>query len=97
MNNPSMKQLLNEWRKLINENYPPKTSATEIYMDMQRKGGADHFASIAHHGVPGRMKCTDFMHYEHALRAYIDTEAPHLHDMPNDVWNAVCELLRKTV
>ena len=35
MNNPSMKELLNEWRKLINENHPPKTSATEIYMDMQ--------------------------------------------------------------
>ena len=80
---------------LLHENHPPKNSATEIYMDMQRKGGADHFVAIAHE-KPG-MVCTDFMHYEQALRAYIDQEAPHLLDMPNNVWNAVCELLRETV
>ena len=33
---------------LLHENHPPKNSATEIYMDMQRKGGADHFVAIAH-------------------------------------------------
>ena len=95
MNNPSMKTLLTEWRKLINENHPPVTSASEIFMDMMRHGGPDHFVAIAHE-KPG-MKCTDFMHYEHALRAYIDTIAPHLHTMPNNVWNQVCELLREVV
>ena len=70
-------------------------SATEIYMDIVRKGGPDHFCAIAHE-KPG-MKCTDFMHYEHALRAYIDTEAPHLSAMPNNIWRQIVNLLRDTV
>ena len=83
-------------RQLILESmHPPQYSVTEIVMDIVRKGGPDHFVSIAH-GIPG-MKCTDFMHYEHALRAYIDTEAPHLNDMPNNVWRQICDLLREIV
>ena len=89
-----MKQLLTEWRMLFNES-APRYNAAEIYMDMMRKGGPDKYAAIAHED-PG-MKCTDSMHFEHALRVYIDTEAPHLNDMPNNVWNQVCELLRETV
>ena len=64
-------------------------------MDIVRKGGPDHFCAIAHE-KPG-MKCTDFMHYEHALRAYIDTEAPHLSAMPNNIWRQIVNLLRDTV
>ena len=70
-------------------------SVTEIYMDIMRKGGPDRFCAIAHER-PG-MKCSDFMHYEHALRAYIDTEAPHLLDMPNNIYSQIVELLRETV
>ena len=94
MNKITMKELLTEWRALLQES-TPRYSASEIYMDIMRRGGPDKYVAIAH-GRPG-MKCTDYMHYEHALRAYIDEEAPHLLDMPNNVWNQICELLRQTV
>ena len=94
MNNPSMKTLLTEWRKLLSES-GQQYNVMDILQDIIRRGGPDHFCAIAHE-KPG-MKCTDFMHYQHALRAYIDTEAPHLNDMPNNVWNQICNLLSEIV
>lgn len=89
-----MKISKRQLRRIIRESMN-QYSVTEIYMDIIRKGGPDRFCAIAHES-PG-MKCSDFMHYEHALRAYIDTEAPHLNDMPNNVWRQIVELLRETV
>ena len=89
-----MTQLRQTIRRAIKESMP-RYSATEIYMDIMRRGGPDKYVAIAHE-IPG-MKCTDHMHYEHALRAYIDEEAPHLLNMPNNVWNQVCKMLRETV
>tara|TARA_B100000674_G_C37915822_1_gene950851 strand:- start:990 stop:1352 length:363 start_codon:yes stop_codon:yes gene_type:complete len=87
-----MKLTKRKLRQIIQESMqPPQYSATEIFMDIMRRGGPDRYVALAH-GRPG-MKCTDFMHYQQALRAYIDTEAPHLKDMPNNVWNDVCYLL----
>ena len=91
-----MKLTKRKLRQIIQESMSsPQYSVTEIVMDIIRKGGPDYFVAIAH-GRPG-MKCTDFMHYHHALRAYIDTEAPHLNDMPNNVWNQICSLLSQIV
>ena len=87
-------QLRKAIRTVIKESMT-QYSPTEIYMDIMRRGGPDKFCAIAH-GKPG-MKCTDFMHYEHALRGYIDTEAPHLDSMPNNVWRQIVDLLRDTV
>ena len=81
-------------RNVIKESMP-RYSAPEIYMDIMRRGGPDKYVAIAHER-PG-MRCTDPMHYEHALRAYIDEEAPHLLNMPNNVWNQICKMLRETV
>lgn len=89
-----MKITRGQLRRIIKESMN-QYSVTEIYMDIIRKGGPDHFCAIAH-GKPG-MKCSDFMHYEHALGAYIDTEAPHLSDMPNNIWRQIVKLLRETV
>lgn len=87
-------QLRNVIRKLIKESMG-QYSPTEIYMDIIRKGGPDHFCAMAHE-KPG-MKCTDYLHYDHALRAYIDTEAPHLDSIPNNIWHQITDLLRATV
>lgn len=89
-----MKISMRQLRRIIRESVS-QYSATEIYMDIIRRGGPDHFCAIAHE-KPG-MKCTDFMHYEHALAAYIDKEAPHLHGMPNNIWRQIVKLLRDTV
>lgn len=74
----------------VGEHHP-----TSIYMDILQKGGPDHFCAIAHEQPS--MKCTDFMHYEHALRAYIDTERPEYHSMPNNIFRFIVNLLQETV
>lgn len=89
--NKQIKQIIKEeLENILNES---KFSPTEIYMDFMRRGGHDYWLSEAH-GRP--MKCTDFVHYDQALRAYIDEIDPSLNQMPDSIWNQITELMKNT-
>ena len=98
-----MKLTRKKLRQMIQESmHSPQYSVSEIVMDIVRRGGPDHFLSIAH-DIPG-MKCTDFMHYEHALGGYIQSvseydpeRAEWLQQMPNNIWRQICNLLKEIV
>jgi Mg/Co/Ni transporter MgtE len=66
----------------------------EIYMDLMRKGGPDHFLSQAYE--QSGMKCTQDMHYDQALRAYIDETDPDLLYLPDRIWKQITKLMKDT-
>ena len=86
-----------ERQGLINEHGYGRTrfSPTDIFMDIMRTGGPHYWCSVAHE-KPG-MRCTDYMHYGHALRAYCDNVDPSLNDMPDNIWQQIEKLLREAV
>ncbi len=90
--NEQLKQIIKEeLEKVLQEtSYSP----TEIYMDLMKTGGPDYWLSHAH-GKP--MKCSNFMHWDQALRAYIDEINPSLSNMPDNIWSQVTHLMKNTV
>ena len=84
-----IKQLIKE--ELDNVLSESMFSPTEIFMDFQRQGGRDYWLSKAH-GT--KMKYSDFMHADQALRAYIDDINPSLIDMSQNVWNQITKLIQ---
>jgi hypothetical protein len=85
-----LKQIIKEELSKLSESISP----TEIFMDITKRGGADHFLSKAH----GRtMKAIDDMHYDQALRQYLYEVRPDDPELPDSVWSAVTNLLKQTV
>ena len=86
-----MKITRRQIRKIIQEatSYAP----TEVYMDLMRRGGPDYWLSKAH-GSP--MKISDMMHYDQALRAYIDEVDPSLKNMSSRDWSTITNLMKQT-
>ena len=90
--NKKIRQIIKEELDMVLKEV--RYSPTEIYMDLMRRGGPDYWLSQAH-GKP--MKCSDFMHWDQALRAYIDETDPSLIQMPNNIWNQITQLMKNTV
>jgi len=91
LNKQTLKRIIKEELDRLNEGM---FSPTEIYMDFQRQGGRDYWLSKAH-GM--KMKYSDFMHADQALKAYIDKVDPSLNDMPQNVWSQITKLINDTV
>jgi hypothetical protein len=79
-------------RQIIKE--AMSNAPTEIFMDLMKRGGPDYWLSQAY-GRP--MKCRDPMHYDQALRAYIDEVNPSLQQMPNNHWNMITNLMEQAI
>ena len=91
LTNKQIKQIIKEeLENVLNES---RFSPTEIYMDLMRRGGPDYWVSEAH-GKP--MRCTSDVHYDQALRAYIDETDPSLNEMPHTIWSQITGLMRNT-
>lgn len=92
LNKQTLKRIIKEEiDSLLNETM---FSPIEIYMDFQRQGGRDYWLSKAYE-MP--MKYSDYMHADHALKAYIDEVNPSLNDMPQNVWSQITQLINDTV
>ena len=69
-------------------------SPIEIFMDMHTRGGANYFLSKAY----GRkMMAIEDMHYDQAIRQYLYEVHPDDPELPESVWSAVRDLLKKKV
>ena len=90
--NERLKQIIKEELNTVLKE--TRYSPTEIYMDLMRRGGPDYWLSKAH-GKP--MKCSNFMHYDQALRAYIDEVDPSLLYMPSNIWSQITQLMKDTI
>ena len=91
LNKQTLKRIIKEEIDRLSEGM---FSPTEIYMDFQRQGGRDYWLSKAH-GM--KMKYSDYMHADHALKAYIEKINPSLNDMPQNVWSQITQLINDTV
>ena len=90
--NEKLKEIIREGLNMVLKE--TRYSPTEIYMDLMRRGGPDYWLSQAY-GKP--MKCSNFMHWDQALRAYIDETDPSLIQMPDNIWQQITQLMRDTV